>query len=1018
MKLLACSITSVIRTNFRIRLVLLFVSFILFTGKAYTQNNCPIGSADTEIKCPTENEYETMGIPTLGGSTYTWYKNGVRLAGPLPGDGQPTSFGFALRTSSDAGHYTVEENLPNGTHICRFNQLVQITTLPLAQTLTGGGPLCPGPIRTLTIAATQPNVTYGLYKDGGLWESKHSTGTGPLSFDIYNPGLYIVQADKDSCPGVYRFFGNVFITLVPDRPTINFTTINSANISWSGSGNFIVEYGLTGFTPGSGAAAGVGGTIKNASSSPVTINSGLVSGNRYDVYIRQLCQGGSYVTSEAAHFLTDCAPVTTFPYVEGFEGTTNAIPLPPCWNDIDNDNDGSPGWYTSTFQPRTGLRTLYGQLGDYLILPRMTLSGTKRLKFWVKSELNPEPCIVRLSTTDNSPNSFSNLLLNDTLKTQVFEEKIIDLSAFSGNVYIALSAGLVLKFDDFTIENKPPCPGPAFVKVTGAANNAATIQWAGTGTFIAEYGLANFIPGTGATAGTGGTVISNATSPLTIPSLVPGIAYDVYIRQNCTGSGNGFSANSPKTNFTTFLACSPTTISACTNVVVSMPSNTGVANFWGLYPINSTGKATPGKELLYSFTPASTGVYYLDVTDASNELSYFYKPVSAGCGNSGWTGIANIHSIGTFPVGLLQSGTPYYILIDNPFTTATTQIFKICKATVTAPSFTDVCISSITTTNVVAKSPKPEYLIDNNGHLIAALDFSNVLTGFANVAAYFWVNGGTVRHDSTKREYLDRNFTMATDAGVTGTIGVTLYFTNAELQRLIDEPNDGVADVGSITDLKVTKEDQTISCSGYFGSATSLITPSGNGSYDATSKYIQFNTTGFASFYLNGGSEPIFNTTILCPGDNTSMSMTPPGDGYIYQWQVDMGSGFANIIPSDYYNGINTSILNFRSPPTSFYGYKYRCIATGATSLTSDYKILKFAKTWMGIETTVWEDPRNWSCHDFGKQALPDANVDVIIPNVANKPVINSNVSCRSVTIQTGAMLTITPGFKLDITGH
>src|SRR5205085_7253342 len=165
---------------------IILAASIYFAGiVSHSQNACPIGSATITVKCPTENEYETMGIPTVNGSTFTWYKNGARVAGPLPGDGQPTSFGFAVRTSSDAGQYTVEENLPNGSKICRFNQVVQVTALPVSQTLTGAGPLCPGSIRTLTITATQPNVTYGLYKDGGLWESQHSTGTGPLNFDVY-----------------------------------------------------------------------------------------------------------------------------------------------------------------------------------------------------------------------------------------------------------------------------------------------------------------------------------------------------------------------------------------------------------------------------------------------------------------------------------------------------------------------------------------------------------------------------------------------------------------------------------------------------------------------------------------------------------------------------------------------------------------------------------------------------------------------------------------------------------------
>jgi hypothetical protein len=448
-----------------------------------------------------------------------------------------------------------------------------------------------------------------------------------------------------------------------------------------------------------------------------------------------------------------------------------------------------------------------------------------------------------------------------------------------------------------------------------------------------------------------------------------------------------------------------------------MPSGNGVADFWGIYPINSTEKATPGKEVLYSFTPSSTAVYYLDVSSVGSELSYFYKPVSAGCGNSGWTGIANISSTGKFPIGLLQASTPYYILIDNPSTFATAHTFKICKAAVSGSVFTNTCVAGISTNFIPANNPTPEYLIDDGGNLFAALDFSNTPNAVGNMTGSYWVNSGAVRHDTAQREYLDRNFTISTVAGtpVTGPVGVTLYFTNAELQRLISQPDDGNADVGAITDLRVTK-DQT-SCSGYSGTMTSFISPTGTGTYD-TSKYIQFNTPGFSTFYLHGGSEQLFNNTILCPGDNTAMSMAPPGDGYIYQWQVNTGAGFVNVIPNEYYSGINSPTLILTYPPTSYYGYKYRCVATGPSTVISDYRTLKFSMTWTGVETRTWEDPRNWTCDVFGKETIPDANVDVIIPNVTKKPVINSNVSCRSVVTKPGATLTVTPGYKLTITGQ
>jgi len=70
--------------------------------------------------------------------------------------------------------------------------------------------------------------------------------------------------------------------------------------------------------------------------------------------------------------------------------------------------------------------------------------------------------------------------------------------------------------------------------------------------------------------------------------------------------------------------------------------------------------------------------------------------------------------------------------------------------------------------------------------------------------------------------------------------------------------------------------------------------------------------------------------------------------------------------------------------------------------------------TWTGTLSQDWQNPANWSCN-----GVPDANVDVIIPvGAINMPLVNGNVTCRSVTVQPGATLTIGTGFKLNITGN
>ncbi len=1034
MKLFVQSTLSVSDSGLKKSLVLLLFLSIFLSEKTYSQTACSIGQAQIEIHCPTQSM--VMGIGTVTGATFTWYKDGVRLAGPLPGDGNPTSFGFALRTTDDAGHYTVERT-QGSTVTCEFNKIVQVISLPAAQTLTGGGPLCNGE-KILSLVSSESNVTYNLLRTGDVyWAGIQGTGTGPLNFPpVYNPGVYSVSASKESdCSGVYSYFGNVIVTGDPDRATINYTTTNSANISWAGSGNFIVEYGLQGFTPGTGVGAGAGGAVISASSSPVNIN-GLASGFTYDVYIRQLCSSPNYISSQARSFTTNCSPITTFPYTQGFE-TTSGSALPACWKAI-NNNDDAYQWETNNFYPRTGAR--HAQLvtdqdvakhDDYLFLPPVTLTGNQRLKFWAESAglSLPQVYQVKLSTTNNSLSNFTNILLTDTVKSGIYEEKIINLTTFSGLVYIAIhvppgtSMNNYLYLDDFTIENIPACQGPSFVKVNGATNNSVSVSWKGGGTFIAEYGTPGFIPGTGATAG-GGTVISSAVSPLTISGLSQSTSYDVYIRQNCSSNGNGYSSNSAKNNFTTFFACSPTVISsACSSVTATIPIGTGVVNFGGVYPINSAGALqTPGRELLYSFTPAITGVYYLDVTATTPGfgITYLYKAASAGCGNTGWTGITYTSSVKKFPIGLLQSGTQYYFILDNPSTaTAKTQTFRICLATVATPPTVNSCIVIDSSLNIPAYSPKPEYIIDNAGNLIGRFDFSSVSNNVGSIKLSYYLNSGSLRHDNYNREFLDRNFVALTTYPPANPVNVTFYFKNTELQNLINDPDDGLADVNSVSDIGITRDPAGVCGSVNSGVNMSYIPQTSSGSYDANSKYVQFSTPDFSSFYLHGGSDPLFSTIVLCPGDNTSLSMNPPGDGYIYQWQVDMGSGFVNIIPGDFFKDINTPTLTINFPPTTYAGYKYRCVATnGSSVITTDAKILRFAMTWTGTETNVWEDPRNWSCDVFGKNCIPDANVDVIIPNITRKPIVNSNVSCRSVVTKPGATLTVNSGFKLTVTGH
>ncbi|MEI6901344.1 MAG: hypothetical protein WCL00_15820, partial [Bacteroidota bacterium] len=66
---------------------------------------------------------------------------------------------------------------------------------------------------------------------------------------------------------------------------------------------------------------------------------------------------------------------------------------------------------------------------------------------------------------------------------------------------------------------------------------------------------------------------------------------------------------------------------------------------------------------------------------------------------------------------------------------------------------------------------------------------------------------------------------------------------------------------------------------------------------------------------------------------------------------------------------------------------------------------------WEGNVSTAWENPSNWSCG-----ALPDSNTGVIVNGgKLNNPQLNSNADIRTIVINSGAKLTIKPGFTLQV---
>ena len=124
--------------------------------------------------------------------------------------------------------------------------------------------------------------------------------------------------------------GPVANCFVPINVSVLNTEPFSAEIGWTDLGNagsWSIEYGVTGFTQGTG-------TVVNVNSNPFTLT-GLLADHTYDFYLRNECDTGNHSEwTNVYTFSTPCYEIDHFPFTENFNVTgtgTGIHNLPECW---------------------------------------------------------------------------------------------------------------------------------------------------------------------------------------------------------------------------------------------------------------------------------------------------------------------------------------------------------------------------------------------------------------------------------------------------------------------------------------------------------------------------------------------------------------------------------------------------------------------------------------------------------------------------------------------------------------
>ena len=350
----------------------------------------------------------------------------------------------------------------------------------------------------------------------------------------------------------YHYIDDLTVDYVPSciAPQHVRTTLlldNQADLVWnvSQAAGYNVEYGLHGFTPGTG-------TVLTTTTRSISIT-GLTAQTQYDVYLVSNC--GSDTTFYT--FTTTCTPVT-LPYSENFDSHTTSTTASTgvhinCWDYI---MTGTSSYQGSSYQPQIYYSPTYANSGSY----SYRLYGVCYLK------LPPMPTSLdslTLTFSDYTTSTYYGLEVgvmegNTFIPVQTISsptsthvEYEILFNSYTGNSrtiafrnFYTTSASTSYSYhyiDDIFVDYTPSCPKVVDVTSAGVSTTSLDLDWTDRVTapqWEIEYGPAGYTMGS-----TSGTRLVVNSHPATVTGLAALTTYDFYVRPICSATDTGYWSN-------------------------------------------------------------------------------------------------------------------------------------------------------------------------------------------------------------------------------------------------------------------------------------------------------------------------------------------------------------------------------------------------------------------------------------------------------------------------------------------
>ena len=571
-------------------------------------------------------------------------------------------------------------------------------------------------------------------------------------------------------------------------------TSSSFDVSWTGGPNatsYTVEYGITGYTQGSGTT-----TTSSTTSATVT---GLTSYTVYDFYVQADC--GTNGTSSWAGPISFSTCPSGAPFLENFDATpasqalTNATA--PCWTQSTNDvfdwlinNGGTTSsttgpsdditgggnyMYIETSVPRT--------VGDSAILisPDFDISSLTSAEISFRSHMYGAAIgTLNVAISGDGGTTFNTVWSKSGDQGDQWVEEVIQLTGLTTTAMVRFTAtvgvdagGTIsywsdIAIDHFQIRQSATCPQTSPLTASNVGSSTADISWTAGGSetsWNVEYGPTGFTLGSGTN-----TNVTNTSYAMT--GLTPSTDYDVYVQAVCSATDLSYWVG-PLTISTTFIqpGCGDTFGPYCYD-----------ANAYTVF----TATATPGDFIT------------VDITAGETEVGYDNLEFYDGVGNTGnllysadgdHTGVSVLSTSGV--ITMYIDGDAIWNCVDGvggPYVPIELTI------TCTTPSALDIAGRAMTT------SPS---LILANGPFIISGDLQNMGSNtVTSMDINYSVDGGATVTENVSGLSLATGDYYSFNHGTpwspsAGTYNIDIWATNINGSADMDTSNDMAS--GSVT---------------------------------------------------------------------------------------------------------------------------------------------------------------------------------------------------------------------------